>query len=59
MFVVVLGYVVYRGMKSVDYVNRGLMFGKLLVYLILVLMIAPFIQETKLQGGEAKFIAGN
>lgn len=36
--------IIYSGIHWVDYVNRGLMFGKLGAYLILVIVIAPHVQ---------------
>lgn len=44
LFTALFSVVVYNGIRTVDYVNRGLMFGKLGVYLLLVLMISPHIQ---------------
>ncbi|MGD9153047.1 MAG: aromatic amino acid transport family protein [Gammaproteobacteria bacterium] len=46
--VVLLGGIVYRGVCSVDIVNRGLMTGKILIYLLLVLAIAPHINPMQL-----------
>ena len=43
LFTVILGMVVCFGVRLVDYVNRGLMFGKLGAYFLLVLLILPFI----------------
>lgn len=36
--------IIYSGIKWVDYVNRVLMFGKLGSYLVLILVITPFMQ---------------
>lgn len=36
LFVILFGWVVYLGTRPVDLLNRGLMFAKILVYLILV-----------------------
>lgn len=58
VFVMIFGYVVIRGIKSVDYVNRGLMFSKLGVYLLLVVLIAPHISLPKLEGGHMKYVTG-
>lgn len=46
--VVLLGSIVYRGVCSVDIVNRALMTGKILIYLLLVLAIAPHINPMQL-----------
>lgn len=46
--VILLGGIVYRGVYSVDIVNRALMTGKIVIYLLLVLAIAPHIHVTQL-----------
>jgi len=46
--VVLLGGIVYRGVYSVDMVNRALMTSKIVIYLLLVLAIAPHIHATQL-----------
>lgn len=56
LFMLVLGAVVYLGIKAVDYVNRGLMFGKMGAYVLLVLLILPFISPIHLADGEFKHI---
>src|SRR3990167_11112197 len=43
LFTFMFGLVVYFGMRSVDYVNRGLMVGKLGALFLLVLLIFPFV----------------
>lgn len=48
--------IVYSGIRAVDYVNRGLMFGKLAVYLLLVLIISPHLSLNKLQKGDINTI---
>lgn len=58
IFTTLFGLVVYGGIKSVDYVNRGLMFGKLGVYILLVLIISPHISLTGLTGGSARAFTG-
>jgi tyrosine-specific transport protein len=40
--------VVYAGIRSVDYLNRGLMFFKMGAYLLLVVFLAPYISMEKL-----------
>ncbi|KTC96495.1 tyrosine-specific transport protein [Legionella geestiana] len=59
VFTGVLSLVVYRGIRSVDFVNRGLMFGKLGVYLLLVLVIAPWIKPSALRGGDLHTISAS
>lgn len=57
-FTALFGLVVYKGIRSVDYLNRGLMFGKLGVYLILVIIISPHVSIGSLEGGSAKAFTG-
>lgn len=57
LFTSVFGLVVYGGIRSVDYVNRGLMFSKLAAYILLVLLIMPFISVDKLVDGNFKYVA--
>lgn len=59
LFTLVFSLVVYGGIRSVDYVNRGLMFGKLGVYLLLVLIISPHVNVSSLNGGSMKAITGS
>ncbi|ARG96526.1 amino acid permease [Legionella micdadei] len=58
LFTLIFGLVVYGGIRSVDLLNRGLMFGKLGVYFILVILIAPHIQPNYLSGGNYQYITG-
>ncbi len=51
IFTLVLGYVVYHGIRSVDLVNRVLMLAKLGAFVALVGFIAPHISFPKLTGG--------
>jgi len=59
LFTLVFSLVVYAGIRSVDYVNRGLMFGKLGVYLLLVIIISPHMNLSTLGGGSMKAITGS
>lgn len=59
LFTGIFSLVVYNGIKSVDYVNRGLMFGKLGVYLLLVVIISPHVDLSMLNGGSVKAITGS
>lgn len=43
LFAFLLSLVVYKGIRSVDYVNRGLMFSKLAATGLLVICIFPFV----------------
>lgn len=56
IFTGLFGMVVYFGIRLVDYVNRGLMFGKMGAYFLLVVLIVPFIQGANLSVGEFKHI---
>jgi tyrosine-specific transport protein len=56
LFTLILGSVVYHGIRSVDYVNRGLMFTKLGVYILLIAMVLAFVSPAKLAGGEFKYV---
>lgn len=58
VFTVIFSLIVYQGIRSVDYVNRGLMFGKLGVYALLVIIISPHVTPTSLTGGSAKAFTG-
>lgn len=58
IFTGVFSLVVYGGIRSVDYVNRGLMFGKLGVYLLLVAIISPYVHFNTLGGGSSKAVTG-
>lgn len=58
VFTALFSLVVYKGIRSVDYVNRGLMFGKLGVYVVLVAVISPQVSPTGLVGGSARAITG-
>lgn len=58
IFTSLFSLVVYNGIRSVDYVNRGLMFGKLGVYVLLVAIISPHVSTTGLTGGSAKAFTG-
>lgn len=58
IFTALFSLIVYRGIRSVDYVNRGLMFGKLGVYLLLVAIISPHASPLNLSGGSARAFTG-
>lgn len=58
VFTALFSIVVYKGIRSVDYVNRGLMFGKLGVYVLLVVIISPHISPVGLVGGSARAFTG-
>lgn len=56
LFVSALSYVVYRGIHYVDYVNRGLMFSKFSIYLLLIIFLTPFISIGKLKEGNITYL---
>lgn len=57
-FTALFSLIVYGGIRSVDYVNRGLMLGKLGVYLLLVIIISPHVSPSELSGGSARAFTG-
>lgn len=59
LFTVILGFIVYQGIRIVDYMNRGLMTGKLALYLLLVLAILSFTSLSNLDGGEPKYLTAS
>ncbi len=54
LIVAVFGYIVFRGIYSVDIVNRGLMSSKIIIFAILILVIAPHISLPRLNTGQLK-----
>ncbi|MBA2657701.1 MAG: tryptophan/tyrosine permease [Tatlockia sp.] len=58
LFTILFGLVVYGGIHKVDLLNRVLLFGKLGIYLILVLLITPHVQLHYLEGGDYRYITG-
>lgn len=56
VFTIVFGSIVYLGIRSVDYTNRGLMIVKFAAYFLLIFLLAPFISLDKLASGEFKNI---
>ena len=59
LFTGIFSAVIYSGIHAVDYVNRGFMFGKFAIYLILVLLISPYMNPIKLSAGSTKAIASS
>lgn len=59
LFTAIFSIAVYGGIRSVDYVNRGLMFGKLGVYILLVVIISPHVDLAALGGGSIKAVSGS
>lgn len=58
LFTLVFSFVIYSGIRAVDYINRALMFGKLGIYLLLVIIISPYVHKAQLGGGDVKSISG-
>lgn len=58
LFTLIFGLVVYGGIHSVDVANRALMFGKLAIYCILIVLIAPHIELHYFQHGDIQYIGG-
>jgi len=58
LFTLIFGIAVYGGIRRVDLLNRLLMFGKLGVYVALVVLITPHIKITHFEQGNFSYIAG-
>lgn len=56
LFVLILGPIVYKGMHSVDLMNRILMGGKLFIFCLLVLFLLPFISTKLLTEGNIHYL---
>lgn len=54
LIVLILGSIVYRGIYSVDIVNRSLMSAKLIIYVVLVLAVAPYIHISQIMISHSK-----
>lgn len=54
LFTALFGAIVYLGIKSVDYVNRGLMLGKMGAFLLLVCLVLPFVTVENLNNRETQ-----
>jgi tyrosine-specific transport protein len=59
IFTLIFGLIVYGGIHYVDFANRALMFGKLAVYFLLVVLIAPHIELQHFQHGDMRYIASS
>lgn len=47
-FVLFFGTLIYLGIKSADYINRLIMFGLLVTYLILIIVVSPYVSPENL-----------
>ncbi|WP_419419355.1 amino acid permease [Legionella sp. D16C41] len=59
LFTLLFGLVVYSGIHKVDLLNRALMFGKLAVYSILIILIAPHVHILNLGHGNYHYITAS
>lgn len=59
IFTGILGLVVFYGIRSVDYVNRGLMLVKFGSLIALIALIIPVTSLQKLMGGEARYVTAS
>lgn len=57
IFVLIFGLIVYLGIRTVDYVNRGLMVVKFGAYLLLIFLLLPLVNTTKLMSGNMNEIS--
>ena len=58
-FTILFGAVVYRGIRTVDYVNRGLMFVKLGSYILLSALLLPLISGTYLEQSHWEYLTSS
>ena len=59
LFTILFGSIVRGGIKRVDIFNRMLMFCKLFLYVILVILISPWVHTDYWHHGEIKAITGS
>lgn len=57
IFVLFLGGVVYKGVKSIDLINRGLMICKFTALFTIIFLIAPHIETQNLFTGNPRYVA--
>jgi tyrosine-specific transport protein len=58
LFVFILGCFVWHGIKLVDHTNRALMTGKMAVYFLLILILAPSVHLNNLPSGSFYALSG-
>lgn len=56
VFTALFSFIIYSGIRAVDYVNRGLMFGKLGIYLLLIFTISPHVHLPPFHNGQVSAI---
>ncbi len=52
----IFGFFVYQGTKAVDYVNRLLMAGLVITYILLVIFLTPYVESSLLSHVDMKYI---
>lgn len=53
---IIFGFFVYQGARSVDYANRILMIGLTIAYVLIVIFLTPYVQLPLLQYGDWAFV---
>jgi tyrosine-specific transport protein len=56
LFTCLFGIIVYFGIRFVDYINRGLMLGKMGALIILIVLMMPFVSYLNLNQGKLEHI---
>jgi tyrosine-specific transport protein len=56
LFTFIFGFVVFRGITTIDYTNRALMFVKLLAFALLVIFIIPHVDVSRFNAGHVKYL---
>jgi tyrosine-specific transport protein len=56
LFTLLLGVIVYKGIQTIDYTNRALMFVKLLAFVLLVGFIMPHVDISRFSEGHVKYL---
>jgi tyrosine-specific transport protein len=59
IFTIIFGTIVYLGIRTVDYINRGLMFFKLIAYILLIALLTPLVSSANLMAGDMKYITSS
>jgi tyrosine-specific transport protein len=59
LFVAIFSFIVYLGIKHVDYSNRALMTVKMGALFILIFFTFPYLDPAKLVGGDPKLLMGS
>lgn len=57
IFVLFLGGAVYKGVKSIDLINRGLMICKFAALFTIIFLIAPHVETQNLFSGNPRYVA--